>query len=141
MPAKSPPKRSRKNSTELVSPQSSVTHGEIWQMSGLGDRLRVTRIKSGFENQGEFAQHADVSRQYVSNIETGKVSRPEAMPMLKISKALNVSLVWLLTGEELEPGPKLDITPIEANTIKRLREASPDQQKIIDLVLKQAPQR
>lgn len=126
----------KQKANELISESASVTHGEIWQLEGLAHRTRQRRTELGFLNQSEFCTATGISRQYLSNIESGKVKRPEAMPMLKIARALDVSIYWLLTGEGPKTGDELAVTPREAALLHAIRAAKPDEHKMIELVLK-----
>lgn len=95
-------RRNKKNAQKPISPQASVTHGEIWQLEGLASRLRAARIMAGYLRPSEFAEACGVSRQYLCNLETDKVRRPEALPLMKIARTAGVSMEWLLTGHEPE---------------------------------------
>ena len=63
----------------------------------IGKRITELRKKLGW-TQEELAEKADLTPQFVSYAESGKrAMRPENL--LKLSKALNVSADYLLTGD------------------------------------------
>ena len=66
----------------------------------IGNRLTARRQGLGW-TQEELAEKADLTPQFVSYAESGKrAMRPENL--LKLSKALNVSADYLLTGDIVE---------------------------------------
>jgi transcriptional regulator with XRE-family HTH domain len=70
-------------------------HGEVdWKL--VGRRIRELR---GFDmTQVEFARRIEVSQNYLSTMEHGKVEIG-AVILLRISREFGKSLEWLLTGE------------------------------------------
>lgn len=63
----------------------------------VGRRIRELR---GFDlTQSDFAQRIQVSQNYLSVMENGKVEIGAAI-LLRISKEFGKSIEWLLTGEE-----------------------------------------
>lgn len=136
MPNTKQSRKGKQKAGDLISAAASVTFGEIWQLDGLADRTKSTRIQRGYINKSEFCDSIGISRQYLSNIELGITQRPEAMPMLKIARALNVSIYWLLTGEGTQTGAELEISPQEAALLHALRSAKPDEHKVVELILK-----
>ena len=66
-------------------------------LQDIGNRITELRKRLGW-TQEELAEKADLTPQFVSYAEAGKrAMRPENL--LKLSKALNVSADYLLTGE------------------------------------------
>lgn len=66
----------------------------------IGNRITELRKRLGW-TQEELAEKADLTPQFVSYAESGKrAMRPENL--LKLSKALNVSADYLLTGEIID---------------------------------------
>ena len=66
-----------------------------WKL--VGRRIRVLR---GFDTtQEEFARRIEVSQNYLSTMEHGKVEIG-AVILLRISREFGKSLEWLLTGDE-----------------------------------------
>ena len=68
----------------------------------IGNRITERRKGLGW-TQEELAEKADLTPQFVSYAESGKrAMRPENL--LKLSKALNVSADYLLTGDIVDKG-------------------------------------
>lgn len=61
-----------------------------------GNRLREIRKQKGFSQEG-FADHAGLHRTYLGGLERGE-RNPTLTVMLKIAKALGVSLSDLVAG-------------------------------------------
>jgi transcriptional regulator with XRE-family HTH domain len=57
------------------------------------------RVASGYPNAASFARKIGFEKQYLWNLETGKVGKPDPIRLVILAKALNVSLEWLITGE------------------------------------------
>lgn len=66
-----------------------------------GERLKAARIKAGFESAAAFARELDLSNQRYGQYERGTrgLSR-DAKLVLKMAQRLNVSVNWLIYGEE-----------------------------------------
>jgi transcriptional regulator with XRE-family HTH domain len=63
----------------------------------VGRRIRELR---GFDmTQAEFARRVDVSQNYLSNMERGRVEIGAEI-LLRISREFGKSLEWVLTGEQ-----------------------------------------
>jgi transcriptional regulator with XRE-family HTH domain len=60
------------------------------------ERLRTARLRAGL-TRAELAEAAGLSRRAIDEYETGRIP-PKALPSL--ARALEVSTVWLLTGEQ-----------------------------------------
>ena len=87
-------------------------------LQDIGNRITELRKRLGW-TQEELAEKADLTPQFVSYAESGKrAMRPENL--LKLSKALNVSADYLLTGEIIDK----DLL-ILSDKIKQLSECSP----------------
>ena len=81
----------------------------------IGRRIYSQRKKLGL-TQEQVAELADVSPQFLSNMENGK-RNVSALNLFKISRALNVSADYLLTG---------DVTDLDRDIILgKLKDASP----------------
>jgi len=68
---------------------------------GLGQRLRQSREKKGL-SLSELARQAEVSKGYLSQIESGQTGRPSAQVLYSIASVLGTSVAALLgmpTGE------------------------------------------
>lgn len=93
----------------------------------IGNRITELRKRLGW-TQEELAEIADLTPQFVSYAESGKrAMRPENL--LKLSKALNVSADYLLTGEIIDK----DLL-ILSDKIKQL---APSQIRIIENIVDQ----
>ncbi len=85
----------------------------------IGKRIIDRRKKLGM-TQETLAEKADVTTQFVSYAESGKrAMRPENL--LKISKALEVSADYLLTGEIIDKDLLLISRKLETLTPSQLR--------------------
>ena len=96
-------------------------------LQDIGNRITELRKRLGW-TQEELAEKADLTPQFVSYAEAGKrAMRPENL--LKLSKALNVSADYLLTGEIVDK----DLL-ILSDIIKQL---TPSQIRIIENIVDQ----
>ncbi|MCI7211750.1 MAG: helix-turn-helix domain-containing protein [Ruminococcus bromii] len=96
-------------------------------LQDIGNRITELRKRLGW-TQEELAEIADLTPQFVSYAESGKrAMRPENL--LKLSKALNVSADYLLTGEIIDK----DLL-ILSDKIKQL---APSQIRIIENIIDQ----
>lgn len=68
------------------------------KLEGLGKRIKALRIKNKW-TQKEFAHKLNVSSQVVSNWER-EYSFPDMDDVVKISNVFNVSIGFILTGED-----------------------------------------
>ena len=94
-------------------------------LQDIGNRITELRKRLGW-TQEELAEKADLTPQFVSYAESGKrAMRPENL--LKLSKALNVSADYLLTGEIIDK----DLL-ILSDKIKQL---APSQIRIIENIV------
>jgi phage repressor protein C with HTH and peptisase S24 domain len=67
-------------------------------MGSIGSRLRQARLDAN-ETLQALADAAGVSRQAVSQIERDRTKQPEAATLEPISRKLEISLHWLMTGK------------------------------------------
>lgn len=96
-------------------------------LQDIGNRITELRKRLGW-TQEELAEKADLTPQFVSYAESGKrAMRPENL--LKLSKALNVSADYLLSGEIIDK----DLL-ILSDKIKQL---APSQIRIIENIVDQ----
>ena len=94
-------------------------------LQGIGERVTELRKRLGW-TQEELAEKADLTPQFVSYAESGKrAMRPENL--LKLSKALNVSADYLLTGEVVDK----DILILS----EKMKNLSPSQIRIIENII------
>lgn len=70
----------------------------------IGERLRQARKKAGI-TQSELARRAKVTPSAISQIESGLSKKPDAINLLKIARALDVTPDWLITGKDVAPAP------------------------------------
>ena len=75
-------------------------NNSVLDLSAVGNRIMARRKKLGM-TQETLAEKSDVTTQFVSYAESGKrAMRPENL--VKISKALDVSVDYLLTGDIID---------------------------------------
>ena len=76
-------------------------------MREIGKNIRAARLRRGM-TQDELAERLHVSRQTVSNYETGR-SRPDVEMLLRAAEQLEVDVQVLLYGEPLRPERRREI--------------------------------
>lgn len=76
-------------------------------MRDIGKNIRAARVRRGL-TQDELAERLHVSRQTVSNYETGR-SRPDVEMLLSAAEQLEVDVQVLLYGEPLRPERRREI--------------------------------
>jgi transcriptional regulator with XRE-family HTH domain len=67
--------------------------------TSLGERIVQTRLEHGHPNAAAFARSIGFEKQYLWNLETDKVVKPDPLRLVALARALDVSLEWLITGE------------------------------------------
>jgi len=72
-------------------------------MSTVGERIKKRRTELGW-TQDQLAQKAGISKSFLSDLENGKRS-VSADNLLDIARVLNLSLDYLMKGEESETKP------------------------------------
>lgn len=72
-------------------------------MSTVGERIKKRRTELGW-TQEQLAQKAGISKSFLSELENGKRS-VSADNLLDIARVLNLSLDYLMTGEEPDEKP------------------------------------
>jgi len=94
-------------------------------MGSIGDRVKIARLAMGW-NQPELARETHISKQAISQIETGTTKNPTPENLLKIADATGFELRWLISGE----GPqtrkdaaldKLDISELSSDSKAAIR--------------------
>jgi transcriptional regulator with XRE-family HTH domain len=83
--------------------------GRRWRVDDLGQRLRRFREDRGW-TQAALAEHAGVSKPYLSELEGGAGRRPSGQILLKLADALGVTVADLL-GRQIVPAQEPDIPP------------------------------
>ena len=81
-------------------------------MRDIGKNIRAARVRRGL-TQDELAERLHVSRQTVSNYETGR-SRPDVEMLLSAAEQLEVDVQVLLYGEPLRPERRREIWRLAA---------------------------
>jgi transcriptional regulator with XRE-family HTH domain len=67
--------------------------------TSLGERIVQTRLAKGHKNAAAFAREIGLEKQYLWNLETDKVTKPDPLRLVTIARSLDISLEWLITGE------------------------------------------
>lgn len=90
-------------------------------MISMGKRIIGARLAAGYDNAASFARHCGLTKQYLKNLESGLSKAPNPAHLVKISRALNVSMEWLVTGlgspGRNVPGPDA-ATPAHAELLR-----------------------
>ena len=73
----------------------------------LGKRIKSTRLSKGLKAK-ELAKKAEISASYLSEVEKG-ISAISGERLLKIAKALEVSISFLMEEEAVDAGSKSDV--------------------------------
>ena len=68
-------------------------------MTTIGERIKEERTSRGLSLY-KLSQLSNVSKTYLSEIESGKKANPSADVLLRIASALNVSLPYLIEGDK-----------------------------------------
>jgi transcriptional regulator with XRE-family HTH domain len=82
-----------------IVPIPSYLRGQRILETTIGERIVKTRLARGYPNAAAFARKIGFDKQYLWNLETDKVFKPDPVRLVIIAKALHVSLEWLITGE------------------------------------------
>jgi transcriptional regulator with XRE-family HTH domain len=115
---------------------TSVSEEDLVKLRGLAERTKATRLARGYTSATEFCLHAGISKQYLGNIELHRSKRPEAMPIVKIARTLNVTVDWLLTGEGLPTGEMLDLQPSEFDFVRAYRQMPLHDKTIVEHIMR-----
>lgn len=84
---------------DLSDDKLTVRSGNV---AGVVERIKNLRLEHGM-SQREFSKAVGCGNGIISEIEAGTL-KPSDQTLTKISTAFGVSKMWLLTGEEYEPG-------------------------------------
>ncbi|MFZ6724686.1 helix-turn-helix domain-containing protein [Undibacterium sp. MH2W] len=57
---------------------------------------------AAYRDQSELARAAGISQSTVNRILSGRAKHPDALSLFKLARACNVSVEWLVAGEEPE---------------------------------------
>ena len=93
----------------------------------IGNRIREAREEKGISRES-LAENSEISTKFLYEIENGKKGI-SARNLLKISKSLNCSCDYLLTGIHNPPGQSCELLNI-------INKFDPKQQKRISKILK-----
>ena len=75
--------------------------GQTQIKQNIGLRLKEAREKAGFATPGDFCKQFNIAEDTYLEYESGERAL-KATTAMEYSKLLNVSMQWLLLGEELE---------------------------------------
>ena len=94
-------------------------------MSTIGERVKEARVANGW-NQPELAKITNISKQALSQIETGTTKNPKPENLLKIADATGYELRWLITGNGIKTSKdaafdKLDISKLPSESKAAIR--------------------
>lgn len=124
--------------TDTDAPNSALEEGGEefdWSedVSTFGDRLARARDYAGM-NQSQLARRLGVKLQTIRNWESDR-SEPRANRLQMLSGLLNVSIVWLMSGEgdgaPTEPDPTTETTDLRA-ILTELRDIRAAQTRLAD---------
>ena len=109
---------------EKESTKLTAFSGKFTSMSSLGARIRRTRLDKGL-TQNELARLVHVSREAVSQWESGDSKGLKPENLVRVAKVLGVDVEWLVTGKS-SPRPRSvsDLTPEEVELLTAYREGA-----------------
>ena len=90
----------------FVPPMSGATHVHVG-IDGLQDRLRTARLRLGL-TQHEVGERAGIRAPTITRYEKG-ANLPSATALVGLAEALDVSIEWLLLGEQAHAPPGSDV--------------------------------
>lgn len=96
-------------------------------MTTPGIRIKAKRDELGY-SQAHLASLAGIKQSTLSELETGESKMPSSETLLGLSKALNVSKTWILTGRD---GALEMLTQEEEEHILRTRELTVEQRRAV----------
>lgn len=102
----------------------------------IGKRIKGARLAAGFRYAADLARAAQVSKQYLFNLEHDKVKKPDPHQLLLIASVLHVSIEWLVTGKGL-PGTDQIKPGMQADIIRAYAQLTRNQQQIVLNLAKQ----
>lgn len=89
----------------------------------IGDRLKQLRIEAGL-NQPEFAAIVGTTKQFVSQLESGKNQKPNAELLEGWARHFRVNLRWLVSGSGPKDAPALAEPDTDWSDIVGVRQAA-----------------
>ncbi|WWR15753.1 helix-turn-helix domain-containing protein [Lachnospiraceae bacterium JLR.KK008] len=93
-------------------------------MNAIGERIKQQRKRKDL-TQPQIKELTGISSGTLSDIENGK-TLPAALSLIKLSKALECSIDWMLTGESLQQEDPAFLAPLEEELLTGFRELSED---------------
>ena len=105
-------------------------------------RLDIAMRAAGFKDQTALSRAANVSQSSTNRILSGKAQSPDALSLYNLARACNVSVEWLISGEE---GERISvalayITSKEAELLTLYRQCSDDGKAAIFIAAESAAQ-
>lgn len=100
-------------------------------MSSLGARIRQTRLDKGL-TQNELARLVHVSREAVSQWESGDSKGLKPENLVRVAKVLGVDVEYLVTGKpSVRPRSSSDLTSEEVELLTAYREGADKAKQLI----------
>lgn len=103
----------------------------------MGERIKGSSLAAGYSIASDFARLAGVSKQYLGNLEKNRVEKPDANQLVKVARAANVTVDWLMTGDGL-PSRTIGLSAEESDHLAMLRSLSDDTRNIVLTMVKSA---
>jgi len=99
----------------------------------ISTRLDMAMVAAGFRDQSDLARVAGISQSTANRILSGRAKQPDALSLFRLARACNVSVEWLVSGEEPE---KISvslayISSKEAELLTMYRQCNDDGKKVI----------
>jgi len=94
-------------------------------MGTIGDRVKIARLAMNW-NQPDLAKETHISKQAISQIETGTTKNPKPENLLKIADATGFELRWLISGNGPQTSKdaaldRLDISELSTDSKAAIR--------------------
>jgi transcriptional regulator with XRE-family HTH domain len=86
--------------------------------SDIGARVRELREKRGWSQAELAAKLPGVKQQSIDQLEKGKVARPRFLP--ELAEALQTSMYWLQTGEELPASGQTKMAEVDRALLEEI---------------------
>jgi transcriptional regulator with XRE-family HTH domain len=99
-----------------------------------GDRLSLARETSGL-GQAQLAHRIGVKLQTLRSWEEDR-SEPRANRLQMLAGMLNVSMVWLMSGQGHAPAARPAAANVDANLLAELRSLRVDQAQIVERMVR-----
>ncbi len=120
-----------KHTYERESSKLPAFSGKFTSMSSLGARIRQTRLDKGL-TQNELARLVHVSREAVSQWESGDSKGLKPENLVRVAKVLGVDVEYLVTGKpSVRPRSSSDLTSEEVELLTAYREGADKAKQLI----------